>query len=240
MASIGGGGTHSYGLPTWQAPSGQGSTSPGGGAPGGAPGPGGATSDLNTPPAPQYTPGPQYQPQTYNDPNLGTMAQHGKDFLDPNSPYFQQLMEGMRQQIGQQSGAAQRAQSLRNVWSGGSGGGELMESAGDIGRAGLNAAGNASADLRMRAPQMGAQMLQSTFNPTQQQFSRTQQDRQYGHGSAQQDAQFGAGLASNQWETGGNWAMQQQANAANDARFQAEMQMQQYLAELNSGIGGFS
>ncbi len=206
-------------------------------APPGAPAP--VTTQVTGPPAPTYTPGPAYSPNTYSDPNLGVMADYGKGLMDPNSPYYQQLVEQMRGQIGAQSQAAQRSAALRNVWGGGSGGGELGETQGAIGQRGLEVAGNAAADMRLKAPLAGAGMLQSTFNPTQQQFGLAAQQAQYGHQAAQQAGQFGAGLASGQWGQGQNFALQQQTAAAQQAQAQAQLDMQRYLAELNAYSGMF-
>jgi hypothetical protein len=100
-------------------------------------------------------------------------------------------------------------------------------------------AGNAAADMRLKAPLAGAQMLQSTFAPTQSQFGRDEQSRQYGYGQGQQAGQFGAGLSSQQWQQGQNFALQQQQMAQQQAQMQAQLDMQRYLAELNASTGGF-
>ncbi len=206
-----------------------------------------ASTQVSTPPAPQYQPGAQYGPNTYRDPNLTTLAQAGTGLLDPSSDYYQRLNEGMRAQIGQESGAAQRAAALRAAQSGMGVGAspELLETQGLIGRGGLQAMGAASADLRLRAPELGGQLTAATFGPTQQQFGRDEQSKQFGFGQAQQAGQFGAGLASGQWGTGLQAAQAQQGQAAQQAQFQAQLtqqqqqlQMQRYLAELNMGMGG--
>lgn len=227
---------------------------PGGGGPSPMPAPPGATptapgappaaaapvaTQVTGPPAPTYQAPQQYQPMNQTDPNLGTMADFGKGLMDPDSPYYQRLVEQMRGQIGAQSQAAQRAASLRNVWGGGSGGGELGETQGAIGQRGLEMAGNAAADMRLKAPLAGAGMLQSTFNPTQQQFGLAAQQAQYGHQAAQQAGQFGAGLASGQWGQGQNFANQQQQMAMQQAQAQSQLDMQRYLAELNAYSGMF-
>lgn len=161
---------------------------------------------------------------------LSAQAGAGQGLLDPNSDYFKRLMEAMRGQIGDQTGAAQRAAVLRQAQAGGGIGqtGELQDIQSGIGRAGLQAAGDAAAGLTLQAPGLGGQLNQSTFGPAlglqqlsenQSQFGLNQAMQQ--QGMAQQGAQYQAGL-------------QQQQQLANQ---QAQMQM--YLAQLNSAMGGF-
>lgn len=162
---------------------------------------------------------------------LAAQASAGQGLLDPNSDYYKRLMEAMRGQIGDQTGVAQRAAVLRQAQGGGGIGqtGELQDIQGGIGRAGLQAAGDAGANLALQAPALGGQLNQSTFGPAlglqqlaenQSQFGLSQAMQQ--QGMAQQGAQYQAGL-------------QQQQQLANQ---QAQMQM--YLAQLNASMGGFS
>lgn len=161
---------------------------------------------------------------------LSIQGQAGAGLLDPNSDYYKRLMEAMRAQIGGQSAAAQRSAGLRAAQSGFGGGAspELMEMQQGIAQAGLGAAGEAGANLALQAPQLGGQLMGSTFGPALglQQLSENQ-------------TQFGLGQA-----------MQQQGMAQQGAQFQAQLsqqqalanqqaQMQQYLAQLNAAMGGF-
>jgi hypothetical protein len=120
--------------------------------------------------------------------------------MDPNSAYYQQLQDQMTQQLGQQGEAQQRASALRAAYSGfGAGAGaEQLATAGDIGQANLQAQGQAAAGLRMMAPQMGAQALQSTFQPGLGLERLGEQSRQFGAGLAAQQNQFGANLGLQQ------------------------------------------
>lgn len=89
----------------------------------------------------------------------GQLSDVMKGFLDPNSAYFQRLMERMRGEIGEQTETSQRAAALRAA-QGGLGGGastELLATQGELGTAGLEAAGQAAGDLALRAPAMGLQ-----------------------------------------------------------------------------------
>lgn len=226
----GGGSSSSPSMPTPPTPP-TAPTAPSGAAP--------VTTQATGPPAPTYQPPPQYQPTNQTDPRLDVMADYGQGLMDPDSPYYQQLVEQMRGQIGAQSQAAQRAAALRNVWGGGSGGGELGETQGAIGQRGLEVAGNAAADMRLAAPKLGAGMMQSTFSPTQQQFGLAAQQAQYGHQAGQQAGQFGAGLESGQWAQGQNFAIEQQRIAQEQASRQAELDMARYLSELNAYSGMF-
>ena len=165
-----------------------------------------AQSQINMPPAQAY------QPQQRSDPNLGYMASQAKGLMDPNSDYYKRLSAGMQGQIGQQAGAQQRASALRGAW-GGFGGGastEQMMTSADIGQSGLEAQGQSEANLRLQAPQLGAQMMQSTFQP------------QLGYGQLNEGAsQFGASMGENQRQYGGNMALQQQQMANQNAQFGA-------------------
>lgn len=203
---------------------------------------GGFQSSLQGPPAPNFAGGGggggggQWGNQ-YGDPNLAANTQTGQGLMDPNSDYYKQLNEGMRSQIGDESAAAQRAAALRASQGGmGTGGSaELLETQGDIGRAGLNAMGDASANLRMQAPIAGAQINASTFNPQVQYNQLNERSAQFGAGMAQGNQQFAAGMGQ-----------QQQGMAQQDAQFwagldadtaaqQSDQQMQMYMASL----GGF-
>jgi len=123
----------------------------------------------------------------------------------------------MQRQIGAQSAAQERSAALRGAWSGlgGGQGGEAMMNMADIGQAGREAQGQAEANLRLQAPQLGMQGLQSTFQP------------QLGYNQLNEGGrQFGAGLTEQARQFGGNLALQQQQMAQNAALAQAQMGMQ--------------
>ncbi len=87
----------------------------------------------------------------------GHMSQYGAGLLDPNSPMSQRWMEEMREQIGNQTDAAQRAAGYQAAQSGFGAGQspELMQMQSDLGVQGLEAAGDATNDFMLRAPEMG-------------------------------------------------------------------------------------
>lgn len=173
---------------------------------------GGAGSNFTMPP-PQ-----QFEPATYSDPNIGYMANYAKGLMDPESDYYKRLSAGMQRQIGEQSAAQQRAAALRGAW-GGLGGGrgaEVMQTAADIGQAGLEAQGQAEAGLRLAAPQLGMQALAGTFQPQLGYHQLTEGSRQWAGGMGEGARQFGAGVG-----------LQQQQMASQAAAQQAQLQMQQ-------------
>jgi hypothetical protein len=96
-----------------------------------------------------------------------------------------------------------------------------MMTTADISQAGLEAQGQAEAGLRLAAPQLGMQGLQSTFQPQLGYSQLTEGGRQFGAGMGEQARQFGAGLG-----------LQQQQMAAQTAQQQA--QMQQQMAMFNA------
>jgi hypothetical protein len=211
---------------------------------------------IQMPPPQQYRPYQptpiDYQPMQQGQlgQNLERMGGVAEGFLDPDSEYYQRLLSGMQGQIGKQSAAQQRAAALRAAY-GGLGGGrgaEMMQTQADIGRAGLEASGAAGAQLRLAAPQMGMQALQSTFAPQlgiqqsqeasrqfgtgleQQQRQMAEQSRQYGAGLAEQGRQYGVGAglqAQGMAQQGAlaQWQMQQQAETQRRAEQLAMMQM---------------
>jgi hypothetical protein len=151
------------------------------------------------------------------------MAEQARGLMDPNSDYYKRLSAGMQRQIGQQSAAQERGAALRGAW-GGLGAGaspELLATQADISQAGLEAQGQAEAGLRLQAPQLGMQGLQSTFQPQLGYHQLGEGSRQFGAGMGEQARQFGAGLG-----------LQQQQMAAQAAQQQA--QMQQQMAMFNA------
>ena len=151
--------------------------------------------------------GPQmpYQPNNEQARDyINSLAQAGQGLLDPNSQYSQRMRGEMVQGIGQQTEAMQRAAQLNAARAGfGTGAGaELLETQGDIGRAGLEAQGQASADMTLAAPELGIRAMtpalsgQLGLSGQQLQGWMGQQDLQ-----AQQQAQaFQAQLQQQQFE----------------------------------------
>lgn len=154
--------------------------------------------------------------------NIDYLAEYGRGMMDPESAYYQQLSDRMARTLGQRGQAQQRASALRAAW-GGYGAGaspEQMMTAADIGQSTLEAQGQAEADLRLQAPQIGAGMLSSTFQP---QLGLEQ--------LLEGSQQFGANLAEGARQYGGNVALQQQGMANQMAQFQAQMDLQRQMAE---------
>lgn len=109
--------------------------------------------------------------------NAQTMADFGAGLLDPNSDMSKRWMERMRNEIGSQTDAAERAAGYRAAQSGFGVGAspELLAMQNDIGVSGLEAAGRAGQDFLMRAPQMG---LGALGTATGQQVGMRGQDLQ--------------------------------------------------------------
>lgn len=187
------------------------------------------SAQLDLPPAQQYV--PAHAGQGPLGGRLEQMAGYGQGLMDPGSDYYKQLSQTMQEQIGKQAAAQGRAAALRGAW-GGLGGGaspELLATQADIAQAGLGAQGAAEAQLALRAPQMGAGMLQSTFGPELglQQL-------------AEGSRQFGAGMGERARQYGGNLALQQQQMAQQQAWQQAQLQQQQQLAQLDALMRQYS
>ena len=155
--------------------------------------------------------------------NIGAVSEAGAGLLDPESDYYKRLSAEMGRQIGGQAAAGQRSAALRGAWGGlgGGQGGEVMQTAADIGQAGLEARGVAESGLALQAPGMGAGMLGSTFGPLLGIEQLGEQSRQFGAGLGEGSRQFGAGLG-----------LQQQQMAQQGSQFGAGMDLQyQQLAQ---------
>lgn len=150
--------------------------------------------------------------------NLESMSNAGQGLMEPGSDYYQRLSQAMQQQIGGQSAAQQRSAALRAAQSGlGAGASpELMMTTGDIAQGGLEAQGMAESGLALQAPQLGASMLSSTFNPMLGMQQLAEGSRQFNQGFGENQRQFGI-----------NTAMQQQQMAQQQAWQQAQLQAQQ-------------
>lgn len=201
---------------------------------------GGAQASIDYAPAQQYDP---YGGGSQLAGNLQQMAEYGQGLMDPQSQYYQQLQAAMTTQLGQQSEAQQRAAALRSAYSGfGAGAGaEQMMSVADIGRAGMEAQGQAAAGLALQAPMAGAGMVQGTFGPGLGLEQLGERSRQFGAGMAEQSRQFGAGVGLQQQQLAAQQAaqqaqMQQQAQMVNQ---QAALQQQQLMAQMAMNYGGF-
>lgn len=186
----------------------------------GAPSP--ATTQMNMPKAQAYQP---FGGNPELEQDLGFMSEAGQGLMDPESDYYKRLSAEMQRQIGGQSQAQQRSAALRGAWGGlgGGQGGEVMQTQADIGQAGLEAQGQAEAGLALRAPQMGAGMMQSTFAPQMGLSQLGEGARQFGAGQAEGARQFGAGVG-----------MQQQGMANQAAQFQQQMAMQQAQQRMDA------
>lgn len=211
------------------------------GAFGGQPGAQPTTTQLDFPEAQPYDPFGG-NPELERD--LGAMSEYGRGLMDPESDYYKRLSAEMQRQIGGQAGAQQRSAALRGAWGGlgGGMGGEVMQTQADIGQAGLEAQGRAESGLALQAPQIGAGMLQSTFQPQLGLSGLGEGSRQFGAGMGEQSRQFGAGLGlqqqqmaqqAGQFGAGMDLQYQQMAQQAEQANQQA------YLQELALQYGAY-
>jgi hypothetical protein len=202
------------------------------------------STQVNTPAYGQYQAPDPYQayqgPSTLLQGNLDKMSQTGSGLMDPNSDYYKRLSASMQRQIGGQSAAGQRAAALRGAWSGMGAGAspEMMMTQAGLGQAGLEAAGQAQADL----PLMGIEQLGEQSR--QYGYGQAQQAGQYGHGAAEGARQFGVGVGLQQQELAGQQAWQQAQLQQNQQQmqYQAAMQQQQNqmaMMEMMAGMGGF-
>lgn len=134
----------------------------------GAGGPGG----MMTPGAPAPTPappsmpapGPQmpYKPGAPGARDItSTMSGYGKGMLDPNSEYSKRMQEVLTGRIGEETEASKRLAAFQASQAGMGGGGspELMAMLGDIDIAGMEAGGQASAEMMGQMPGMGLDFL---------------------------------------------------------------------------------
>lgn len=203
---------------------------------------GGASANFQMPPAQQYQRA-QADPRLTGD--LNKMSQYGQGMMDPQSDYYQRLSQGMQQQIGGQAAAQQRASALRGAWSGMGAGAspEQMMTSADIGQAGLEAQGQAEAGLRLQAPQIGAGMMQSTFQPRLGQNQMLEQSGQFGAGLGESGRQFGANVGLQQQQMANQMSqfqagLTQQADMFN-AQAQQQQQARQWQAMMNQMAGAY-
>jgi hypothetical protein len=197
-------------MPTYQPPSGGGSNY--------------ATINYQQPAA--------YQPERFQmsgqlSGGLNKLQEAGAGLLDPDSEYYQRLVGGMREQIGKQTAASQRSQALRQAYSGGGATGEAQMNVADIGQAGLEAEGQAAADMRLKAPGMGADIL---GNVTAQRGGL----EQYGHGAYQQGSQYGHGAAQQAGQFGAQLGVEQQRIAAQNDLAQQQMAQANYQQQMQN------
>ena len=190
-----------------------------GGTPGTAPG---GTSPIGTPGG---TPGSSNNMNLES--NLGYMAGAGRGMMDPGSDYFQQLASEMQGQIGQSAAASQRAAALRGAQSGfgGGQGGEVMQTAADIGQSGLEAQGQAMANLRLEAPKLGAEMLGSTFGTHLGMEQLGEGSKQFSAGLGEGARQFGANVGLQQEQMAAQRSFQEQQFAMQQQQWQQQQQM---------------
>lgn len=174
----------------------------------------------------------EYTPMSGNAPleaGLSKMSEYGGGLMDPGSDLYKRMSAGMQGQIGAQGAAQQRAAALRGAW-GGLGGGqgaEVMQTAADIGQSTLGAQGQAEANLRMQAPQIGAGMLQSTFGPQGQLAAQQEQSKQFGAGLGEQGRQFGVGVGLQQQQMANRMAEFQAGQSQSQQQFNAQQQLAQ-------------
>ena len=206
--------TASSGTPSGKGGSGAGGgRGPGGGEGGGSGAGGSASGDL-----------------------ASAVGEAGTGLLDPNSDYYQRLMDGMKTRLGKESEAAQRAAALRASRSGMGAGAspELLETQGEIGIGGLNAQGEAGANLRLEAPKLGAGMALGAGNLALGGEQLTEGGRQFDEGLAWNKDSFGQNMDQRQTEYGGNMGnaaadRQAQADATAASAATAEAQFQQQM-----------
>ncbi|MGH2620936.1 MAG: hypothetical protein ACRDHG_10265 [Anaerolineales bacterium] len=175
-----------------------------------------------------------YQPGAPQVQNLiNPLAEAGKGLLDPNSAYTQQMKGQMIGGIGQQTGAASRGAVLQAARAGyGTGqGAELLETQGDIARGGLEAQGQATADLQLQAPQLGAQMLNPALNAQMGLQGNDLQAWLSQQNLGQQAQMQQAQMAMQQQQVQAQMAMDQ-------ARFEQEAKLRE-LAQMYGSYGGY-
>lgn len=216
---------------------------------------GGGAGGGAVPPSGGGVPGAGGEGGPFGDPGIGVQRQVAQGLMEPGSDYFTRLADQLQGRIGKQSQAAQRAAALRGAYSGFGGGmsPESMQSAADIAAGGQEAMGAAGADLALRAPQLGIQAMQGTFQPQLGWGQLGEQSRQFGQNlsqrerqMAEQSRQFGAGLGMQGTQMSNQMGLAQQQIAAQQAWQQAQIQQQQqaqqnqYMMQMMSGLfGGF-
>lgn len=92
---------------------------------------------------------------------IGSLQEAGTGLLDPSSAYSKRMRNEISEDIGARSAAQERGAALRAA-RGGMGVGaspELLETQGDIGRAGMSAVGDATADAMLGGMSLGGQLL---------------------------------------------------------------------------------
>lgn len=145
-----------------------GAAAPSGGGFGGMMGAGsmmtpGAPTPTPAPPS-MPAPGPQmpYKPGAPGARDItSTMSGYGKGMLDPNSEYSKRMQEVLTGRIGEETEASKRLAAFQASQAGMGGGGspELMAMLGDIDIAGMEAGGQASAEMMGQMPGMGLDFL---------------------------------------------------------------------------------
>ncbi len=177
----------------------------------------------------------------------GAVGEAGAGLLDPGSEYYQRLMEGMKGRIGKEAAGQQRSAALRAAQGGFGGGqsGELMDVQGNIGRAGLEAQGEAGANLRLEAPKLGANMAlgagglalggeQLAEGGRQFDVGSAEGARKFDQSQSQQQGQYDTSMGQQQIEYGGSQgniaaALQQQADQFAASQSQEDDQLQQQI-----------
>ncbi len=179
----------------------------------------------------------------------GNVAKAGAGLLNPGSDYFQRLMDGMKTRLGKESGAKYRSAALRASQGGFGGGqsGELMDVQGDISRAGIEAGGEAGANLRLEAPKLGAGMALGAGGLQLGGEQLIEGGRQFDKGLTEGARKFDTGLDWQKDAFGQNMGQRQtefgagQGNISADRQMQMDMwndRMSQAYTQLYGGSGG--
>lgn len=183
--------------------------------------------------------------------SAGGMAQGMWDvaggFMDPDSDFFQQMMQKQRQAMGAQTAGQQRSAALAGA-EGGFGGGaspESMQMQAQYGAAGTEALGGALTDLQLAAPQMGLAYGQAAGGLQLGQQGQNIQQKQFGQtfGEGQRQFDVGTGLQQQQMANQAGQFTQQMSLQQAQARQQAQYNQQQLGLQgasmgLNFGGGG--
>ncbi len=183
--------------------------------------------------------------------SAGGMAQGMWDvaggFMDPDSDFFQQMMQRQRQAMGAQTAGQQRSAALAGA-EGGFGGGaspEMMQMQAQYGAAGTEALGGALTDLQLAAPQLGLQYGQVAGGLQMGQQGQDIQQKQFGQtfGEGQRQFDVGTGLTQQQMANQSGQFAQQHSLAQAQAKQQAQYNQQQLGLQaagqgLNFGGGG--
>jgi len=168
------------------------------------------------------------------------MSGFGQGLMDPNSEMGQRWMEQMREGIGDQTDAAQRAAGYQAAQQGfGSGASpELLQMQGDLGVAGQEAAGDAASNFALQAPQLGVQAAGQALGAGVGMRGQDLQSKMSEESNRLSRESLNSQSAMQQRTLDQQRDMQQRQLNANSEQAYNQQAMQRELALLYSGGGG--